>query len=55
MVVTPDGHRFQGTLVERRVDFHGRDVCVLRLDSGWVTTYPAEMVRLVSEPGDISS
>ncbi len=39
VVRTPDGHEFRGVLLAMR---EGR--AVVRLDTGWVTTYPTRMV-----------
>jgi len=45
VVITNDGHRFSGRLIEIRRDSHGRDLAVIRLETGWVTTYPLSMVE----------
>jgi hypothetical protein len=45
VITTKDGHRFGGRLIELRKDSLGRELAVVRLDSGWVTSYPLEMVR----------
>ena len=44
-VTTSDGHRFEGRLIETRQDRFGRDLAVIRLDSGWITSYPLSMVK----------
>lgn len=45
VIATNDNHRFGGRLIEVRKDRLGRELAVVRLDSGWVTTYPLEMIR----------
>ena len=41
---THDGHRFKGTLIEVRTDTTERVVAVIRLETGWVISYPLDMV-----------
>jgi len=45
VVRTPDRREFRGVLVERRDPQGRRRMVVVRLDTGWLTTYPAEMVH----------
>lgn len=49
VVSTADGHRFHGILVECRWDRLNREHAVIRLDTGWVTSYPMDMVRAESQ------
>ncbi|MDQ2745053.1 MAG: hypothetical protein M3Z66_22540 [Chloroflexota bacterium] len=44
VVRPPDRREFRGRLVEFRHD-KDRVVAVVRLDTGWVTTYPVHMVQ----------
>jgi hypothetical protein len=44
VVCTPDGREYGGRLVEVR-DERGRRMAVVRLDSGWLTSYPLAMLR----------
>ncbi len=44
VIRTPDRREFRGILVERKQHPDGRSMVVVRLDTGWVTTYPAELV-----------
>ena len=44
VVRTPDRREFRGRLMELRARGDGRRLAVVRLDTGWLTTYPAEMV-----------
>jgi len=43
VVRTPDRREYRGTLLELRSQ-DDRQVAVVRLDTGWVTTYPLRMV-----------
>lgn len=45
VVRTPDRREFRGKLVELRPGNGGRMQAVVRLDSGWVTAYPIELVH----------
>lgn len=45
VVHTPDQRQFRGRLVEYRVLPGGRQAAVVRLDSGWLTTYPLQLLR----------
>ncbi len=45
VIVTPDRREFRGRLVELRERENGKTLAVIRLDTGWMTTYPVEMVR----------
>jgi hypothetical protein len=44
VVHTPDRHQWRGRLVGTKEE-GGRRLAVVRLDSGWVTTYPLSMVK----------
>ena len=44
VVSTNDGHLFKGRLIEVRTDVSDRVVAVIRLETGWVVSYPLEMV-----------
>ncbi|MGH2441989.1 MAG: hypothetical protein ACRDFX_02350 [Chloroflexota bacterium] len=54
VVRTPDQRAFFGELIELRSGEH-RDQGVVRLDTGWVTTYPLSMIHprdeIPREPG----
>ena len=47
VVRTPDRRAFRGVLVElrRAAEVSGPEQAVVRLDTGWLTTYPASMVH----------
>jgi hypothetical protein len=45
VVQTPDRREFRGRLVEYRALPGGRKGAVVRLDTGWLTTYPLELLR----------
>ena len=45
VVRTPDRREYRGWFLELRVRDDGKQVAVVRLDSGWVTTYPVHMVH----------
>ena len=45
VVQTPDRREFRGRLVEFKTLPGGRNGAVVRLDTGWLTTYPLEMVH----------
>lgn len=49
-VRTPDRREFRGVLVEFRTDANDRAVAVVRLDTGWLTTYPLAMVHALDDP-----
>ncbi len=40
VIRTPDRREFRGVLVEPR----GEDAAVVRLDTGWLTTYPLRLI-----------
>jgi hypothetical protein len=44
IVRPPDRREYRGRLLEIRRDTLGRNLAVVRLDTGWVTTYPVSMV-----------
>ncbi len=46
VVETADRHLFRGRLVEVRVDKTGREIAVIRFETGWLTSYPLSMVRI---------
>jgi hypothetical protein len=54
VVRTPDRREFRGRLVEIRDAGGGRATAVVRLDTGWVTSYPLDMVERdeAAEPPD---
>ena len=45
VVRTPDRRVWQGLLVEVQERPDGRQFAVVRLDSGWITSYPLTMVH----------
>jgi hypothetical protein len=45
VVATPDRREFRGRLVELRERADGKKLAVIRLDTGWLTTYPLDMVH----------
>ena len=49
-VRTPDRREYRGVLVAFRKDVSDRAVAVVRLDTGWLTTYPLEMVHALEDP-----
>lgn len=50
VVRTPDRREYRGVLVETRMSATGRREAVVRLDTGWLTTYPLEMVDSLHAP-----
>ncbi len=46
VVRTPDRREYRGHLLEWREGVAGQPQVVVRLDTGWVTTYPVHMVHL---------
>lgn len=50
VVRTPDRHTYRGVLVELRRSVQGSQNAVVRLDTGWLTTYPADMVDVEEPP-----
>lgn len=46
VIATPDRREFRGRLVELRERADGKKLAVIRLDTGWMTTYPLEMVHV---------
>lgn len=46
VVRTPDRREFRGRLMEMRERPDGRRVAVVRLDTGWITSFPAHMVAV---------
>lgn len=42
---TRDGHVYRGVLLEIRRLPDGRELGVVRLETGWVTSYPISMMR----------
>lgn len=46
VVRTPDRREFRGHLVEIQEREDGRRVAIVRLDTGWVTSYPLEIVHI---------
>lgn len=44
IVRTPDRREYAGRLIEIERRQHGREFAVVKLDSGWVTSYPVTMV-----------
>ena len=49
VVKTPDRREFRGRVVERKTLPGGREAAVVRLDTGWLTTFPMALLR--PEPG----
>jgi hypothetical protein len=45
VVRTPDRREYRGTLIEIRRLPDGREMAVVRLDTGWLTSYPRHMVH----------
>ncbi len=45
VVSTPDRREYRGRLVRLQTDLHGRTVAVVRLDTGWETSYPLHLIR----------
>jgi hypothetical protein len=45
VIATPDRREFRGELLELREREDGKRLAVVRLDTGWLTTYPLEMVH----------
>jgi hypothetical protein len=45
VVRTPDRREFRGQLLEIRITDQGSQAGVVKLDTGWVTTYPMSMVH----------
>jgi hypothetical protein len=54
VVRTPDRRAYFGRLLEVR-DSSGNDQAVVRLDTGWMTSYPVHMVHAVSDASDPSA
>jgi hypothetical protein len=52
VVRTPDRREFGGVVAEIRESPGGRRQVVVRLDTGWLTTYPVEMVHDAETPGE---
>lgn len=50
VVRTPDRREYRGVLVETRMSATGRREAVVRLDTGWLTAYPLEMVDPLDAP-----
>jgi len=50
VVRTPDRREYRGELVEIRVGNGGSKVAVVRLDTGWLTSYPVAMVHPIGTP-----
>lgn len=50
VVRTPDRREYQGQFVERRTGRGNQQLIVVRLDTGWLTSYPAAMVHAVAPP-----
>ena len=46
IVRTPDRREYRGRLVVVRKLPDGREMAVVRLDTGWVTSYPKSMVHI---------
>jgi hypothetical protein len=45
VVRTPDRREYRGVALGTREDGEGRALVMVRLDTGWETTYPIEMVH----------
>jgi len=50
VVRTPDRREYRGRLIEIRPAPSGSDVAVVRLDTGWETSYPVSLVHLDPDP-----
>lgn len=50
VVRTPDRREYRGELVELRSGNGGSEVAVVRLDTGWLTSYPVAMVHPLDGP-----
>jgi hypothetical protein len=50
VVRTPDRREYRGELVEFRKGNSGSEVAVVRLDTGWLTSYPVAMVHPLDPP-----
>lgn len=50
VVRTPDRREYRGELVELRSRTGEKAVAVVRLDTGWLTSYPVAMVHVLEEP-----
>lgn len=55
VVQTPDRREFRGRLVEYRNLPGDRKGAVVRLDTGWLTTYPLELLRPEAGAGRTNS
>jgi hypothetical protein len=49
VVRTPDQRAYYGWLLEVREAPPGNDQAVVRLDTGWVTSYPVRMIHAVPD------
>jgi len=45
VVRTPDRRQYRGVLLAVKMDANGRQVATVRLDTGWETTYPTDMIE----------
>jgi hypothetical protein len=50
VVRTPDRREYRGELVEFRIGISGSEMAVVRLDTGWLTSYPVAMVHPLDSP-----
>ncbi|HEY8686169.1 MAG TPA: hypothetical protein VIO57_11230 [Chloroflexota bacterium] len=50
VVRTPDRREYRGELVELRTGARDNATAVVRLDTGWLTSYPIAMVHALDEP-----
>jgi hypothetical protein len=55
VVQTPDRREFRGRVTELTTLPGDRPAAVVRLDTGWLTTYPLALLRPESPPGRSSS
>lgn len=49
VVRTPDRREYRGSLLEIRGGVAEKPVAVVRLDTGWETTYPLAMVHPIAD------
>ena len=50
VVRTPDRREYRGELLELRTGSEHNAIAVVRLDTGWLTSYPVSMVHVLEEP-----
>jgi hypothetical protein len=45
VVRTPDRRQWRGELVELKENQSGRPIALVRLDTGWLTSYPIDLLH----------